>query len=283
MLHRSNGGGMKYLVIGCAGFVGSAVVEELLKQGKDVVGVYRTHRNSMLGNSQFKDGTDEILDIIKERVVIDCSWNEPNNRNDVAAQQVAYKNAVISVTQAIIYGASKYVHMATIAEYESAQNEYTKAKAMFHAFAEDSCSTHKLPYVACVIVNAFGMTEPKDSNRLVRRTIRTLSNGDTVTYSTSCNQAYDFMEVHDLARAVISLASGGYEGTYLMDSGEDKSLREYLEEVKEVVGDGDLSFGDKETVISVPAEVLSISALGIKPSKPFKEYIEEMVHGSTSN
>jgi nucleoside-diphosphate-sugar epimerase len=106
----------------------------------------------------------------------------------------------------------------------------------------------------------FNLTGPgEDPRRLVPMVVRSLLDGKPVSLSAGA-QVRDFLDVADVAAALVALSDAGAEGSFNVCSGEALSLRELLGAVGERVGRVDLlRFGERPYGEHDPPMVVGIN------------------------
>lgn len=89
-------------------------------------------------------------------------------------------------------------------------------------------------------------------------TIRKLQNGETPKM-TKCDQIWDYLYSEDIARAFRLLGEKGVDGkTYVLSSGQARPLRQYVEEIRDLVSpEAELNFG---AIPYYPHQVMHLEA-----------------------
>ena len=300
----------KAIVIGGAGFVGSAVVKELLSRGVAVTVVERPGFDSA-GNRRL-DGlglqivrcdikdTFMLLELLPDRdfdVWYQFAWeglfNEP--LLDYAVQISNIKYVMDAIVAARKLGCGRFVGAGSISQYElrtveGQTNEHDKhrvyktAKLACEYMGRSVASREGIEFFWPIITNIFG--EGEQSPRLINSMIKKLLAGERQQLSEG-NQIYDFIHVSDAARAFADIGERGAEGrTYVIGSGGAKPLKEFLTELRDIVNPAaELGFGEMEfNGIYLPAGDYDITQLaedtGFAPKISFAEGIRRTAFGN---
>ena len=134
-------------------------------------------------------------------------------------------------------------------------------------------------------VRVLSIYGPNDGpNSLVMSTIRKLQNGETPQL-TKCDQLWDYLYSEDAARAFRLLSEKGVDGkTYVLGSGQARPLRQYVEEIRDLVSPGaELNFG---AISYYPHQVMHLEAdiseltkdTGFMPQTSFNEGLQQLFY-----
>ena len=254
------------VVTGANGFVGSAVVKELIHNGYKVYAVVRNNhadRLHGLGNTEIIDC--ELSEIVKlpELIHEKCdifyhfAWSgiTGDNRANVNIQLSNTQYSVEAVKSAAKIGCKRFVFAGSIVENESLYAAYTNgnhpgteyiygaAKMAAHIMCSATSSELNIEYLNGKIINTYGVGE--ESARLVNSTIRKCIAGISPKF-TAGTQNYDFVYIDDVARAFRLIGENGKPFTsYVIGSSHAKPLKEFLLEMKKAVAPDLLfKFGD---------------------------------------
>jgi nucleoside-diphosphate-sugar epimerase len=297
----------KVIIVGGAGFVGNAVVREMLRNGIEVTAVVRPGFIKNKTNSRL-DGLDirlvecditnitELTKKIDERgfdtyyqFAWDGLFNEP--LLDYTTQIMNIKWVMDAIVTASELGCKKYIGAGSISQYELSINQgktsksdkhkvYKTAKLACEYMGRSVASEHGIGFFWPIITNIYG--EGEHSPRLINTLIRKLLSGERPSLSEG-NQIYDFIHISDAARAFYLIGESGKEfQSYVVASGNARPLKEFLCILRDIVNPNvELGFGEFPfNGIYLPREVYSIAALnrdtGFEAQIPFEEGVRRV-------
>lgn len=287
----------KALVTGANGFIGSALVRDLVANGIEVVALDRKGFNENIPDeavfvpfdlANVSDVT-EPLKAYHPDTYFHLAWlgMSGETRGDISIQLKNTEWTVQALRQAREIGCERFVGAGSIMEYETfaaATRQgnrpgsgfvYGTAKLAAHSFCSIEANRLGIDLVWAEITNAYGAGEI--SPRLINSTIRKIINGDPLqfTYGT---QNYDFVYIDDVARAFRLIGEKGKPFChYLIGSSNAKPLREFILEMKAALApDREFVFGDVPfTGVDLPVKMFDCSVTekdtGFRAEISFKE------------
>ncbi len=142
------------------------------------------------------------------------------------------------------------------------------------------CRQKGIDHVWTRILSAYG---PNCSKRtVISYTVDTLLQGEKPVLSDG-RQVWDFIYISDVARALLACARSGVSGkTYVIGYGKSKLLREFLEEVRDILSPGqDMGFGERpynaDAVMHLECDISELTSdTGFVPDVDFKKGIKRL-------
>lgn len=254
------------VVTGANGFIGSAVVRELLKNNIPVWAVVHNDHCENIPDSDLVtivEGDISRIGELKDKIdagkcdtFYDIAWDGSSGtkRFDVHLQldNVVWTTQALEVAKEI--GCTRFLHAGSIMEHETIAAAYKDGnrpglgyvygcgKVTAHIMCMSVAADLGIDLIWPEITNAYGPGEV--SPRLVNTTIRKCINGESPVF-TAATQNYDFVYIDDVARAFHLLGEHGRPFTeYVIGSSNAKPLREFLLEMRETIApDLDFVFG----------------------------------------
>lgn len=268
----------KVIVTGANGFVGSALVKELVKNDVEILAMDIPGCNGNLpvcDKVKFLplalDNISSLKDLINDRD-FDCfyhfAWagSAGAARADTKLQLQNAQWTIDCLRAAKEVGCLKFVAAGSIMEHETmaaafaSGNKpglgyiYGSGKLVAHTMAMSVAADIGIDLVWAEITNAYGVGEL--SPRMVNTTIRKVIKGEEPQF-TAGTQNYDFVYIDDVAKAFYLIGKNGKPfNEYLIGSSNAKPLKEYLLEMKAAIApDLNFVFGDIQfTGINLPLE-----------------------------
>ena len=246
----------KVIVTGANGFIGSTLVEKLLRKGVDVVAIDITFATPKISDCKHVTKIEAGLnDVAKLKAMIPAgdydamyhlAWAGVNGPSK-ADPKVQLDNIQLGVYCAQLckaIGVKKLLCAGTVAEQSvhslsylnktSGGMIYAVAKYCAHQMLETYCKNIGLPFVWMQFSNSYGVGNK--TGNLVSYTLGELLSGREATFGPAA-QPYDFIYVDDLLEAVYRLgASDTKHSCYYIGSGSPRMLKEYLLKIGELAG-----------------------------------------------
>ncbi|MBO4338349.1 MAG: NAD-dependent epimerase/dehydratase family protein [Clostridia bacterium] len=293
------------IVTGCTGSVGVSLINKLVCEGYTVFAVLNpeSKRNSNVPeNEKVKKifcGIDEyqkLPEMINEKcsVFFHLAWAGTfgEGRNDVALQQKNIEYSLDAVKAAKALGCEVFVGVGSQAEYgrvdckltdftpANPENEYGKAKLIASQRTKELCNELGIHHEWTRLLSVYGPFDHEKS--LVYSAISQLKSGICPEY-TPAEQIWDLLYCSDAANAIYLVAKEGKPNeTYVIGSGEEKPLKEYIETIHRVVNPdikpvfGQRKYGENQ-VMYLCADIKKLeNDTSYKQEIPFEEGIKRM-------
>lgn len=264
---------MRTVITGATGFIGTALCQELLKNGHEVTAVIRPgcskaeklrFEETSQRRLQIEEAALEDLGSLPERIgkadlFYHLAWNGSSGaaREDFEIQQSNIRYTAEAIRTAVKCGCRKFVGAGSQAEYGvvrgMAKEEetvprpfmmYGAAKVAAYQMGQVLAKQLGIHLVWPRIYSVYGVGE--NPGTLVNYVIDTLKKGEVPELS-SCENMWNFMYITDCVRALRLLGEKEEtEGIYHVASEDTRPLREFVEEIRDVVAPGSkLGFGMK--------------------------------------
>lgn len=268
----------KVILTGATGFVGNAVLKELIKNNIYVIAVSRSENPKNIPDSslvRYISCDLSRMEMLEDKIAdrdIDTFYHFAWNGSAGTARantNLQLQNAqwtIDSLNVAKKMGCSRFVAAGSIMEHETIAAGYTQGnrpglgyiygsgKLVAHTMAMSVAASIGIDLIWAEITNAYGVGEL--SPRMVNTTLRKIIKGENPQF-TAGTQNYDFVYIDDVARAFYLIGENGKPfNDYLIGSATAKPLKEFLLEMKNSVApDLDFIFGDVPfTGINLPLE-----------------------------
>lgn len=247
----------KALVTGANGFVGSAIVRELIANDIEVIALDREGCNGNIPSEgkvrfvPFELGSlsdvTPILTEFKPDVYYHLAWFGMNGaaRGDASIQLKNAEWTLDALRQSVEIGCKRFVGAGSIMEYETYEAvlsqgnrpgsaySYGAAKLAAHTLCMVEAQKLGMDIVWAEITNAYGVGE--NSPRLINSTLRKILADEPIEF-TSGIQNYDFVYIDDTAKAFRLIGENGKPFShYLIGSSNAKPLKEFILEIQKAV------------------------------------------------
>lgn len=244
---------MKAIVTGANGFVGSHLIELLVKNNVSVLAIDVSFAKSRLKDSPLIkplelsiEDIDSLTSLVNKNeydLFYHFAWlgsaGPLRADKEVQTRNVIWTTNCLETAEKI--GCKKFICAGSIMEYEVIEstysndnhvpnnNLYAAAKSYAHQLCKALATNYKIEMVWGYITNTFGVGEI--SPRFINTTIRKIINNEQLEFS-AATQNYDFIYIDDVSEAFYSLGLYGQDGKgYLIGSGEAKTLRLFIEDI----------------------------------------------------
>lgn len=290
---------MKAIVTGANGFVGSALVKELIKNNIEVLCIDQSENSSRIPNSPLIkklilsiENIDELENSIEYGeydLFYHFAWvgSAGPLRSDEKIQTTNALWNVKCLRTAAKIGCKKFIGAGSIMEFEVHAAMYAQGstpgtayiygvgKVLAHELAKPIANKLGIDLVWAYITNAYGVGEC--SPRFINTTLRKIINNDKLEF-TSGIQNYDFIYIDDVARAFYLLGIKGKANKgYVVGSGHAKPLKEFIIEMIEANSPSNQPhFGDVPfTGVNISLETFDTTPIkedcGFEPTISFAE------------
>lgn len=290
----------KALVTGANGFVGSALVRDLVANGVEVIALDRVGCNNNIPKGvRFVPHelatSDKLPELIADRdidVFYHFAWvgSAGPARADAVLQLNNAQWTIDCLRAAKAMDCRKFVCAGSIMEHETIAAAYKQGnkpgpgyiygsgKLVAHTMCMSVAADIGIDLCWAKITNAYGAGEL--SPRFVNTTIRKIINNEPLQF-TSGTQNYDFVYIDDVARAFRLIGENGKPFChYLIGSSNAKPLREFVLEIKAALApEKEFVFGDVPfTGVNMPLSDFDCSITeqdtGFRAEIPFSEGVK---------
>ena len=296
----------KVLIIGANGFLGNKLTRYLLEKDIEIVAFVPTgfdysNVSSLSGVScvEFSFGSLEALDQIEPIKGVDTIYNmawigvNAKDRNNAPLQLSNVKCNLEVADYAKRNGISKLIVPGSAAQYACSgkvidgtgapapSDLYSAAKVATYYYLCTYCTLNGIELIWPLVTSIYGTG--RDDNNLLSYVIKSFLKGEKPS-TTKLEQKWDYLHVEDLMVALYLLGKNGRGGKmYPVGSGESKTLREYVEIIRDAI-DPSLPIGIGEVPYKnskIDNQVLDISSLnndtGFVAHYSFKKGINDVI------
>ena len=294
------------IITGATGSVGTALIETLIRNNVEVLVFSRkeSKRNSnipvhplvsifdcdLASLANVENTTGKEYDVFFH-FAWDGTYGETRNELKKQVNNIEYE--IDAIRAAKKFGCKCFVGAGSQAEYGRVEgvirpdtpcfpeNGYGIAKLAAGVFGAMECDKLGIRHCWVRIVSVYGKYDNKDS--LVIKALDCFENGDGGSF-TPGGQLWDYLSARDAGDAFYAVAEKGINGkTYVLASGQSRPLRQYIEDIANVVGYcGIIGFGkvpySPKQVMNLQADISDIERdTGWKPSYKFKDEIRIII------
>lgn len=260
---------MKVVITGASSPLGRALIDELLTHDIEVLAICRKNSERM-----------KHIPENKKIKIIECSLNELSElsldgnydvfyhfawastagnvaRDVIEAHVDNIKYTLDAVDLAKRLGCRRFIGAGSQAEYgrvnvrlnadvpTNPESAYGMAKLCAGQMSRLKCEQLGMEHIWTRILSVYG---PYDSDKtLVMSVVKSLLSGNRVS-CTKGEQVWDLIYSKDAAKALYLLGEKGISGkTYCIGSGIKRTIREYIEDIRDMINPGaEIGFGDME-------------------------------------
>lgn len=254
------------IVTGASGFIGNALIKELVKNGYEVVAVVRPGKGayfSDFANCNVVEADLFEIGSLEKKLTQGCAefffhlaWAGTSGpaRTDYSLQLENIRATIEACAVAKRLGCRRFIVSGSIMEKEAyaaiSASGNRPGLGYIYGVAKLAAKMMCLPYASSLgidllwgaITNAYGVGE--NSPRMVNTSIKKCISGISPEFS-AATQNYDFIYIDDVVRALRLIAEKGKSNTeYLIGSGEAKPLKLFLDEMqREIAPNLPFNFG----------------------------------------
>jgi nucleoside-diphosphate-sugar epimerase len=297
---------MKRVIIsGSTGAIGMALLSKLINENVEILVLCRrdSKRTNQIPDNpliyidycnlsefgSYQNTTGKSYDVFYH-----FAWDGTfgNTRNDMYLQNKNVKYALDAVQLAKRFGCKTFIGAGSQAEYgrvEAAltpdtptfpENGYGIAKLCAGQMTRILCQQLGIKHIWVRILSIYGPYDGVDT--MIMSTIHKLLRSEVPKF-TKCDQIWDYLYSDDAANAFFMIANHGSHGkTYVLGSGEEKPLKEYIYELRDSINPmldidlGAIPYNDNQ-VMYLSADIDELKKIGFIPSVGFKEGIKYLL------
>ena len=300
--------GSKILVTGGAGFIGSYIAEELLKEGADVVvydNLIRGRKENIMSPDKIEFVEGDIRDYGKLNNLmkdIDYVFHEaavavrrclkyPEESIDVNIKGSfnVFKSCVENKVKKIIFASSASVYGNTI--YSPMNEEHPKNPISYYCVSKLACEHYLrvfakqgLKNISFRYMNVYGPRQSVDAfyTSVIINFLNEIRNGRPPVIHGDGSQTFDFVHVRDVARAnVMALKSDITDEVFNLGGEEVVSIKQLAEMIIELTGSNLKPVYQPEKLVLVKKRVGDITKikkmLGFEPTIKFRDGLKEVI------
>lgn len=290
---------MRIVITGASGFIGQHLIQYLLEQGEEVVGISETfldivdpkytHVSTRVSPESVEFIADELKDHTYD-LFMHIGWSDSAGpgRADLNIQTQNLKDADAAVSLAHRLGCAKFVGVGTVTENEFGQvgdknSQYAPGflygvfKMTARELTRYKANALNLEHVWVRLGNTYYSKD--ETARFINVMLKKLVNDETLDLS-SGEQNYDFVYLTDALKGLYLAAIHGKDTKfYYVGSGHPMILKDFVKEMKKISGSSStLNFDPDNCVKSnIPVDEFFIEELsndcGYRPEISFDEGI----------
>ncbi len=246
----------KTIITGRTGFIGSWLIQELLKENIDVTVITRKKERlpeNVRNQCQIIEKPMEYLEIDDFEkdygfdVFFHLGWDgvSPGQKNDIRLQIKNINMSLRMLELSNCLKCGKFLAAGTVAEYslhagtinagtlQKPNDMYGAAKTSARHFLEVRARQLDQSLIWMILPSIYG--EKRTDNNIITYTICTLLEGNIPRYG-DLSQMWDFLYISDAVRAIRMIGECGIPGkVYGIGSGQYWPVRRYMEEIRDMI------------------------------------------------
>lgn len=292
-------------VTGATGFIGKALIEQLLKENKKIYALVLPAEQEKL--PQNKNLIHVVGNLMEEEVLLeelaDCSFDtiyhlawagvSTTVKNDMELQLKNISMAFHVMKIAHEHQCKRVICTGSISEYAYEQEEvngqqlptpcdvYSATKASVHIYCEYLARLYGVGFNWILIPSIYG--PGRLDNNLITYCIRSLLRGEKPSF-TKLEQMWDYIYIDDLIQALILVGEHGKENTvYPVGTGEARRMSEYVTIIKNSINpNAELGIGEipykTDRIDNAIVDISKIKQdVGYVPRYTFEEGIQKTI------
>ncbi len=254
--------GLKYLVTGGAGFIGSNLVERLVKEGKDVLVVDNLSTGSLDNLGPFRNKIDfieaPVLEVLSKKQIKDLAGiyhfgipsSSPLYRQNpyLVGEAINEFIAVLELAKRekckLVYASSSSLYNGNPTPYREdmpilVKDLYTEARYATERMVKLYHDWHKVESIGLRFFSAYGPHEEAKKNfaNLVTQFLWAAKKGESPVIYGDGNQTRDFTYVKDIVEgAVLAMNSTIKHDIFNLGSGNHYTINEMVELLGKILG-----------------------------------------------
>jgi UDP-glucose 4-epimerase len=294
----------KIMVTGANGFVGTALLNEMTKDGIEIIAVIRNEEENITGIKDLPgvsvvycelSDIARLPEIVLNRDIDSCihlAWagSFGDARSDYELQLMNVKYSLDLVNALAKMNIKRFVGAGTLAEKDvlnyiptdgatpNAVSIYGIAKITMHFMTKAECSKLGIEHIWCYLSNTYGVGNT--TGNFVNFASKLMLAGGRAAF-TKGEQTYDFVYITDTARAIYAAADRGKKNrAYYLGSTKQRKLKEFVKIIRDTIDPSiELHLGEVPfNGTPLPPEEFDCSKLvedtGYEPSISFEDGIE---------
>lgn len=294
------------MITGATSFIGKHLIDALIQKGDHIVAVVRPNSKNLYRLPKHDRVKVFEIDIENISTIINITnrqfsqfyhlaWEgtRGSQRDDAMVQRKNYKAAIEAIRTAHKLGCTTFIGTGSQAEYGNINGEvdeshhtnpiteYGKSKLRVYNDGKEIADAYGMRFIWTRIFSAYG--EYDYDGTLIMSCIKKMLKNEEISL-TECIQMWDFVNVKDVAAALIALGETTCDsGIYHIASGTSKPLKEFVLELKRIINSqSDLKFGEipygAGGIVSFAPHVRKLmNGTGWYPKVSFKEGIKSII------